>query len=119
MGTGYQSGMAIFLSLLFACGTAEPPDLPAAPPKTPATAVTPSPEALYMECWEAVEGPTEAGECTADVDCQAVGCSGEMCVTREVAASGIMSPCMERPCHAVLDTCGCVEGTCRWSLKAP
>lgn len=114
--------MSALLFVVFACSSSPPSAVQPTVEPAPVQAVQPpsaSAAELYAECREAVEGPTEAGECSADADCEAVGCSGEMCVTKEVAAAGIMSPCVERPCHAVLDTCGCVEGTCRWSLKSP
>ncbi|MCA9572034.1 MAG: eight-cysteine-cluster domain-containing protein [Myxococcales bacterium] len=112
---------SILAAFLVACGGTTPP-APAPPEPFVAPAPTPSsPSAaeLYAECGEAVEGPSSPGECTSDADCATVGCSGEMCVTAAVAQSGVMTPCLERPCHAVLDRCGCVDGMCSWSLKSP
>ena len=75
------------------------------------------PTQVYEACRERVEGPETAGECSTDADCVAVGCSQEMCVA--ASQSGLMSTCERLPCFSVLDACGCVEGLCSWSVKAP
>jgi eight-cysteine-cluster-containing protein len=75
-----------------------------------------TPETMYKECFGRVEGPSADGECTTDKDCQAAGCSTEVCTTAE-AAKGIMTTCEIKPCFKILDACGCVEGRCSWSLK--
>ena len=75
------------------------------------------PTQVYEACRERVEGPEAAGECTTDADCVAVGCSQEMCVA--TTQSGLVSTCERLPCFSVLDACGCVEGLCSWSVKAP
>jgi len=77
----------------------------------------PDASALYEECRTRVEGREKDGECQNDDDCSRAGCSGEVCVTTSLAAE-VMTTCEVRPCFAVLDTCGCVEGRCSWSLDA-
>ncbi len=76
-----------------------------------------TPEALYAACRDRVEQPEADGECTTDQDCAPAGCSGEICTTKAAGAE-VMSTCEIRACYAVLDTCGCVEGRCAWSLVA-
>jgi eight-cysteine-cluster-containing protein len=71
---------------------------------------------LYGSCRERVEGRETEGECAADSDCVAAGCSGEICLAQE-AAKGLMGTCEVLPCFQALDACGCVEGMCRWSIK--
>jgi eight-cysteine-cluster-containing protein len=117
---------ALLITLSFlGCSTPSEPQSPspepAPPPVDPAAspASTADPQALYDACGPAVEGPGEAGECSTDADCAAIGCSRELCVSQATAASGISTACIERPCHAVLDACGCVDGQCSWSLKDP
>ena len=73
--------------------------------------------ALYEECRTRVEGREKDGECQSDDDCGRAGCSSEVCVTTSLAAE-VMTTCEVLPCFAVLDTCGCVEGRCSWSLAA-
>jgi eight-cysteine-cluster-containing protein len=75
------------------------------------------PVELYQSCKTRVEGPEETGECRIDADCATAGCSGEVCATKE-AVAGLMSTCEVRPCFAALDTCGCIEGVCSWTLKS-
>ena len=75
-----------------------------------------SPAGVYAQCVDRVELPEQDGECKSDADCGSGGCSGEMCVARSLGA--ITSTCEVRACFGVLDTCGCVEGKCQWSLKA-
>lgn len=104
----------LLLFPLIACGDSAPPPTPV-PVEAPAPVVDAL--ALYEACGEAVEGPSEAGECSSDADCARTGCSSEVCVSKAVADAGLMGACIERPCHAVLDVCGCVEGRCSWSLK--
>ena len=75
-----------------------------------------TPASLYEQCRGRVEGRESPGECDTDADCTATGCSGEVCVTQE-AAAGMMTTCEMLKCFEALDTCGCVEGVCSWSLK--
>ena len=104
--------------LLVACGGRTPPPAPeptAAPPAevVPASA---SPEALYTECRDRVEGPEAAGECDDDADCGRSGCGSEVCTT--IAEAGnVMTTCEDRACFAVLDTCGCHDGRCTWTVR--
>lgn len=86
------------------------------PLKTP-NPITDNPESLYETCKVRVEGLSEAGECTTDADCVSVGCSSEVCVSTATAASGLNTTCEVLPCFSVLDSCGCIEGTCSWALK--
>jgi eight-cysteine-cluster-containing protein len=106
---------------------ATPADAPVASENTqlvrPPAMITPGgglpiadPAAAYARCQTRVEGPSNAGECTTDDDCARVGCSSELCVSKETAASGLMTTCEVLPCFSVLDSCGCVEGMCSWAL---
>lgn len=95
-----------------------PPDTPAQRVPPPADAAPPTastPAELYAECYERVEMPQTDGECTTDADCVRAGCGSEICTTA-TAAEGLMSTCEDRPCFHVLDTCGCHEGRCTWTL---
>ena len=76
-----------------------------------------APSDLYQQCRERVEGRQRAGECVTDADCVASGCSGEVCLAR-ADADGLVTTCEILPCFAVLDACGCIEGTCSWSVGA-
>ena len=100
--------------------TASPPSAEAAPPPSTAAQASDAPLAdpasLYETCRGRVEGPEQDGECDDDDDCATAGCSGEVCATTE-AVAGLMTTCEVRPCFAALDSCGCVEGRCSWSLK--
>ena len=75
-----------------------------------------TPASLYAQCRERVEMPEAAGECKTAADCGASGCGGEVCAATVHGA--IMSTCEVRQCFSVLDTCGCVDGRCVWSLRA-
>jgi len=86
----------------------------ATPDEIPATS---NASALFEECRTRVEGREKDGECQSDDDCSRAGCSSEVCVTTSLAAE-VMTTCEVLPCFAVLDTCGCVEGRCSWSLVA-
>lgn len=72
--------------------------------------------ALYAECEARLEQPEADAECAADSDCAPAGCSSERCITK-VAAADLMGTCEVLPCFEVVDTCGCSEGRCRWTLK--
>ena len=94
----------------------EPVEAPAPPPLVePGQEKTPA--ELYAECEQRVEGTQQAGECTTDADCARAGCSQEVCVTASAAAD-VMTTCEIKPCFQVLDTCGCHDGVCSWTLKA-
>ncbi len=75
-----------------------------------------SPSELYEQCKARVEGPEKAGECTTDEDCTKAGCSSEACVSKATAAEGYMTGCEVLPCFAVLESCGCQEGLCTWTI---
>lgn len=93
----------------------QPPPAPVAPaPPPPPAGMTP--EGLYAKCEERVEQPQVAGECASDADCATGGCGGEVCTTA-AAVPELMTTCEGRICFTVLDSCGCVDGMCRWSLK--
>jgi eight-cysteine-cluster-containing protein len=81
-----------------------------------APAAAPTAAELYAQCQRRVEGREADGECSSDGDCSTAGCSQEVCVSKEMAPQ-VMSACEVKPCFAVLDTCGCAEGRCTWSLK--
>ncbi len=93
------------------------PGLAAARPSVPgATAPPPpTPADLYASCEQRVELPQSDEECASDDDCGAGGASGEICTTA-AAVPELMSTAENRMCFAVLDTCGCNEGRCTWSL---
>ena len=93
-----------------------PPAAPVGGAKEAVEAAGLTPQALYERCRSRVEGRESAGECETDADCMATGCSGEVCLTKEMA-QGLATTCEMLPCFEVLDTCGCVEGVCSWSLK--
>lgn len=88
---------------------------PAATPEPAAIRLPTTPEGFYAMCEGRVEGPSEAGECSTDADCGTTGCSGEVCVA--TANADLTTTCELAPCFQVLDTCGCREGRCSWSLK--
>ena len=122
-----MSRLLVALLVLAACGGAEPAPVvePAPEPApveepVPAPAPTPAPEvtpqSLYEACGDRLENPQAEGECTADDGCATAGASGEVCTTAE-AATDIMTSAEVLPCFAVLDTCGCTEGQCTWTLK--
>ncbi len=85
----------------------EPPELPVDGP---------TPQMLYDQCRDRLEGPEVDGECSADADCDRAGCSGEVCVPVSKKAE-IMTTCEILPCFAAKDVCGCHEGRCTWTLK--
>jgi len=113
---------ALLALLLVACSTpAQPPPPPPvapepAPDPVPVAPAGPTPASLYAECRDRVEGPQEEGECSGDADCSSTGCSKEMCVTA-AEAPDMMTTCEALPCFQILDTCGCREGVCAWTLK--
>jgi len=123
------SVLPLFLVLLTGCGnksTAAPDPAPTeepapAPDPEPAPEPAPEPEAevtpasLYAECEGRVEGKTAEGECEKDEDCGTAGCGNEVCVTT-LNAKDVMSTCDNKRCYDVLDTCGCHEGQCTWTL---
>ena len=76
----------------------------------------PSPEELYATCEARVEGPSVEGECASDADCGTAGCAAEVCTTR-TAAADVTTTCENKLCFSILDTCGCVDGQCSWSIK--
>ena len=119
--------LPLFLLLIAGCGgksTASPEPAPTEEP-APAPDVTPepvpepapaTPASLYAECEQLVEGKTADGECKKAEDCEVAGCSKEVCVS-VANAKDVMTACVEKDCFKVLDTCGCNEGKCSWSLK--
>jgi eight-cysteine-cluster-containing protein len=89
----------------------------AAPPSPPELPVDgPTPQMLYDQCRERLEGPESDGECSTDADCGVSGCSQEVCVS-QANKGDIMTTCEILPCFGVKDACGCHEGRCTWSLK--
>ncbi len=77
----------------------------------------PVPAQAYAACRDRLELPEVAGECTTDADCSKAGCSQEVCVAAATAPD-VMTTCEILPCFAALDTCGCQEGMCSWTLKS-
>lgn len=87
------------------------------PPPVPEPEVEkPTPASLYAECEQRVERPQAEGECEKDEDCKTAGCGNEVCSTVAGAAE-VMTTCEDKLCFKVLDTCGCHEGQCTWTLK--
>lgn len=96
----------------------EPPEqVGAAPvPSDSSDVAAPTPASLYGLCRARVEGPEAPAECTTDAECGRTGCSQEVCAP--IAKAGdVMTTCEILPCFRALDTCGCQEGVCSWSLK--
>jgi eight-cysteine-cluster-containing protein len=84
------------------------------PPEPPVDG--PTPQLLYDQCHDRLEGPEVDGECAVDADCGTAGCSQEVCVP--AAKTGdIITTCEILPCFSAKDACGCHEGRCTWSLK--
>jgi len=106
-----------------ASGAREPvaAELAPAPAATTTAAERPEPpplddpQGLYEQCRDRVEGPEHDGECTSDDDCVNVGCSNEVCVPASAAAD-LMTACEVRICYSVLQSCGCHEGRCTWTV---
>ena len=94
-----------------------PEEQPAPQPAAEPQPAEVTPQSLYEECRDRVENPQADEECSSDADCKAPGCGSEVCTTA-VAAADIMTTCEDKPCFEVLDTCGCHEGQCTWTLKA-
>ncbi len=88
-----------------------PEPIPAEPAPTEMT-----PRGLYDQCVDRVEQPQADGECTTDADCKTAGCGREVCTTTTEAAN-VMTTCDVKLCFSILETCGCNEGLCNWSLK--
>jgi eight-cysteine-cluster-containing protein len=101
---------------LFACATERVP--PSPPPAAPAPAApalaAPAPAPFDEACRARVEGPDTPGECAADADCAATGCSSEVCA---VKVEPLTTPCEVADCFAALERCGCSEGVCRWTVR--
>jgi len=106
-----------FLWLVACSSKPTAPDVPAPSEPAPAPAPAPDPQALYESCVDRVEPPQQPGECESDADCQKTGCSSEMCVA--TSHGELMTTCEVEPCFAVLQTCGCHDGQCTWSVAAP
>jgi eight-cysteine-cluster-containing protein len=85
-----------------------------APQELPAD--RPTPQMLYDQCHDRLEGAEQDGECSTDADCGTSGCSQEVCVP--VAERGnVMTTCEILPCFGAVEACGCHEGRCTWSVK--
>lgn len=134
-----MSGFVFGLLLSAGCARLGPAPEAAGPPvapvvtpvAAPATAPTPlaegatpanpaifAPRAIYAACRDRVELPEAAGECTSDADCVRAGCGSELCVSA-ASAKDLVSTCELPDCLSVLDTCGCNQGLCTWTLKLP
>ncbi|MEQ1567284.1 MAG: hypothetical protein ABMA64_16705 [Myxococcota bacterium] len=90
---------------------------PVPAPAEPAPVATQTPQALYDECVGRVEQPQADAECKVDADCAPAGCGNEVCTTAAEKAN-VMTTCEDKLCFKVLDTCGCHDGHCTWTLKA-
>lgn len=110
------------LLFLFACHRDPPADpIPVASPPAELPELAPTlytPRAIYERCRDRVEAPEAGGECVTDADCTRAGCASEVCVASARAAE-VMTSCEREECFGVLDRCGCVQGSCQWSLKLP
>lgn len=111
---------AVVLYALLGCsGPTSPVAVAVAPALgTPAGGGALTAEQLYGACEARVEGSSAPGECHTDSDCARAGCSQEVCVPARLVAD-VQSTCERLPCFATLDTCGCHEGICTWTLKEP
>jgi len=76
--------------------------------------VSGDPKGSFEKYRDRLEGQEAAGECAADSECAPAGCSQEVCVP---AGAEITTTCEVLPVYTILDTCGCVETKCQWSLK--
>ncbi|MDP2312664.1 MAG: hypothetical protein Q8P41_07150 [Pseudomonadota bacterium] len=85
------------------------PKQPGASPLRPAEA--------YAGCRDRLEGPQAAGECTTDADCTKAGCSSEVCVAN-ANRDEVMTTCEVLACFGAVDSCGCHDGMCSWTLKS-
>lgn len=111
---------AVVLYALLGCsGPTSPVAVAVAPALgTPAGGGALTAEQLYGACEARVEGSSAPGECHTDSDCARAGCSQEVCVPARLVAD-VQSTCERLPCFTTLDTCGCHEGICSWTLKEP
>lgn len=111
-----------WLVVLLACAREVPADpVPVAAPPAEVPELAPTlytPRAIYERCRDRLEEPQAGGECVTDADCAKAGCSSEVCVARARAAE-VTTTCEREECFGVLDQCGCVQGSCQWSLKLP
>ena len=98
-------------------GTAAHPEIPPVEEVVDAPPLQRTPAELYAQCLGRVEGSDADGECMVDADCATGGCGSEVCTSAE-EAKGMMTTCEQRACFAALDSCGCHQGKCQWSLKA-
>jgi len=80
------------------------PPLPVGPARDPG---------FSMPVSARIEGPTTAGECSADADCAMAGCSHEVCVAAPNAGR-IVTTCEVLPAFDDLKSCTCQSGECRW-----
>ncbi len=85
----------------------EPPELPVDGP---------TPQMLYDQCHDRMEGAQADGECSTDADCGTAGCSQEVCVPASKTGD-VITTCEILPCFGAVEACGCHEGLCTWSLK--
>ena len=110
--------MIAFWLLFLACdrGPATAGEPVPAPVVTPA--IAPPPPPTEIGCQDRVEGASSPGECAVDADCARAGCSQEVCVSAK-AAGDISTTCERLPCFTALDACGCHDGICSWTTKAP
>jgi eight-cysteine-cluster-containing protein len=111
---------AVVLYALLGCSGPTSPVAVAVAPElgTPAGGGSLTAEQLYGACEARVEGSSAPGECHTDSDCARAGCSQEVCVPARLVAD-VQSTCERLPCFTTLDTCGCHEGICTWTLKEP
>lgn len=111
----------LWLSMAACGGNGKKETEPPMPPPAPAPAPAPAPTAvatpaeLYAQCKDRMELPQAEGECKTDADCATAGCGGEVCTT-VAAKAEVMTTCEERLCFKVVDTCGCHDGQCTWTL---
>jgi eight-cysteine-cluster-containing protein len=106
----------VTLGVACASTTTKPPPRSDVAPALLAPPAPPSPEELYAMCEARVEEPRVDGECVSDEDCATAGCAGEVCTTTAGAAD-VMTTCENKLCFSILDTCGCIDGQCSWSIK--
>lgn len=76
-----------------------------------------TPGEMYAACRDRLEGEQSSGECMVDADCGRAGCSQEVCLPARKAGD-VVTTCEILPCFRAVETCGCHEGQCTWTVRA-
>lgn len=62
-------------------------------------------------------GTSTFGQCNSNSDCEAGGCSGEVC---EAKGEGTITPCIYRECYEASNynlSCQCISNKCQWGYQ--